>query len=56
MPKTLISGEEVMKIMDIESGKEVGDILKEIREQQLDGKITKKKEAKDFVKNLKMSS
>ena len=40
MPKSIITGEDIMKILDIEPGQKVGEILKEIREQQLDDKIT----------------
>ena len=53
MPKSLISGKDIMKILDIEPGEKVGKILKEIREEQLDGKINNKKEAINYIKNLK---
>ena len=56
MPKSLISGKDVMKILDIEPSEKVGEILKGVREKQLDGKINNKKEAKNYIKNLKSSS
>ncbi len=50
MPKTLITGNEIMKILNIGPGEKVGEILKEIRELQLDGKIKTKKQAGEYVK------
>jgi putative nucleotidyltransferase with HDIG domain len=52
MPKQLISGKEVMKILNLKEGKEVGKILQQVREQQLEDKIKNKKDAKEFVKTL----
>ena len=57
MPKQLVSGEEVMKILKIDAGKEVGVILKEIRELQLAGEISTGKEARKHLKTkIKASS
>jgi len=48
LPK-LIDGNEVMKITGLPPGKEVGKILNEIKELQLAGKITTRKQAKAYV-------
>ncbi|MBD3330958.1 HDIG domain-containing protein [Candidatus Peregrinibacteria bacterium] len=55
MPDQLISGNEVMKILKIKPGKEVGRIIKEIREKQLEGKLKTKKDAISYIKS-KLSS
>ncbi len=49
LPKKLIDGKEVMKLLDIPAGEKIGEILKEVRHLQLDGKINNKKEAKKFI-------
>jgi poly(A) polymerase len=48
-PKPLLSGREVMKILDLTAGPRIGKILRKLREAQLGGKIKNKQEAK---KNL----
>jgi len=53
MPKKLISGKEIIKILGIKEGKEVGEILKDIRDKQLDHEIKTPKEAMEYVKTLK---
>lgn len=50
MPKQLISGDEIMKILKIKQGQQVGRILKEIREKQLGHEIKTSKEAKQYLK------
>ncbi len=50
MPKVLMTGEEVMEILELPQGKRIGEILKEIREKQLSEEITTKKEAKEYIK------
>ena len=50
MPKQLITGDEVMKLTALKPGKEVGEILKQIRQKQIEGDIKTKKDAKQFVK------
>lgn len=52
MPKQLLSGEEIMKILGIKAGAKVGEILKKIREKQLDGELKTKTDAKKFLKML----
>lgn len=51
MPKQLLSGEEIMKILGIEEGEKIGKIIKDLREKQLDGKLKTKKEAKKYIKD-----
>ncbi|MDP2643183.1 MAG: CCA tRNA nucleotidyltransferase [Candidatus Peregrinibacteria bacterium] len=53
LPKKLISGEEIMKTLKIPAGERVGEILMDIREKQLDGKLKTKKDASDYLKKLK---
>jgi len=50
LPKPLLDGNEVMKILKIRPGKKVGKILEELREKQLAGKIKNKKEAEKEVR------
>jgi putative nucleotidyltransferase with HDIG domain len=50
MPKTLMTGKEIMKTLGIPQGKRIGEILKEIREKQLSEEIKTKKEAKEYIK------
>jgi tRNA nucleotidyltransferase (CCA-adding enzyme) len=48
--KPLLSGEELLKL-GIPFGPQVGEILKKIREKQLDGIIKTKEEAENFARN-----
>ena len=50
MPKQLISGKDIMKILGLEPGQQVGKIIKEIRDEQLADRIKTKKEAKAYIK------
>lgn len=52
-PKPLLTGEDVMKIRNLKPGKKVGKILEQLREKQLGGKMKTKKEALQWLKNLK---
>lgn len=49
MPKQLVSGDEIMKILEMKPGKKVGEILENIRQQQLGGKLRTKSAAKKFI-------
>ena len=53
MPRQLLSGKDIIKILNIEQGPKIGQILSKIREAQLAGKIKTKKDAKNFIKKLK---
>lgn len=48
--KPLISGNEVMEILGIGPGEEVGKILRQLHEAHLKGAVTTKNEAKDFLR------
>jgi poly(A) polymerase len=50
MPKTLLTGNEVMKLLKLAPSKMVGEILEKVRHKQIEGEIRTKKEAKEFVK------
>lgn len=50
LPK-LISGEEIMEALNIAPSKELGEIIKAIKDSQLAGEITTKEEALAFVKS-----
>ena len=50
-PKVLLTGDEVMDILGLHPGEEVGLILNALYEEQLAKRITTKKEAKAFVKD-----
>ena len=50
MPKKLISGEDIMKMLDLKPGKEIGKILQQVRHAQIEGKIKTSKDAKEYVK------
>ena len=50
LKKPLLTGFEVMKECKIQSGKWVGDLLSQLREEQLAGRILTKKDARTYVK------
>ena len=49
IPK-LVSGKDVMKILDLPAGKKVGEILRELKEEQISGNINTQEEAVEFIK------
>ena len=51
-PKSLLNGNDVMKILKIESGPRVGEVLTALVDTQLEDKVKNKKQAEKFVKNL----
>lgn len=53
LPK-LLSGEEIMDILDIKPSKELGEVIKSLQEEQLNGEITTKEQAVEFVKKYKL--
>lgn len=53
LPK-LLSGNEVMEILNIKQGPELGKILSALNEAQLDGDVTDKDGAIAFIKNYKL--
>ena len=52
LPK-LLDGNEIIEILQISPGKELGQIINNLNEAQLDGEITTKDEAVQFIKNYK---
>ena len=52
MPSPLLHGEEIMKILALEPGRKVGDILAELKEKQLSGEIRTKKQALAWLKKM----
>lgn len=48
-PKVLLSGEEVMEILGLKPGEEVGKALRALHDQQIKGIVTTKKEAREFL-------
>lgn len=50
----LLSGEEIMELLKIKQGKELGQIIKELKEAQLSGDVSTKQEAIEFIKNVKL--
>ena len=52
LPKDLLDGDEIMKILKIKPGPQVGRFKEKLREAQLKKKIKTKKEAKSFLKAL----
>ncbi|MFA7685998.1 MAG: HDIG domain-containing metalloprotein, partial [Candidatus Gracilibacteria bacterium] len=50
MPKQLVTGEEVMEILNLKPGKQIGEIILDIRQKQLAHEINTKQEAKAYVK------
>lgn len=53
LPK-LLSGEEIMEILNIKPSKELGNIIKEIQEAQVSGDITTREEALKHIEQYKL--
>jgi poly(A) polymerase len=53
-PAPILNGREVMKILNMEPSKKVGEILEAMREAQLNGKIKNQTEAVEFIKKIKL--
>ncbi|MFC1748430.1 CCA tRNA nucleotidyltransferase [Pseudomonadota bacterium] len=49
-PKKLLTGDKIMKELNLEPGKKVGELLDELREAQLAGEIKTKKQALEWLK------
>ncbi len=50
--KTLLTGEEVMEMLKMKPGEEVGKILQQLHDAQIANDITTKKEARAFIESL----
>lgn len=53
-PKPFLSGEDVMQLTGLPQSKELGFYVKSVYSAQLDGNISSKDEAVDYIKNLMM--
>jgi len=53
LPKPVLNGNEIMKTLTIPAGPVIGAIIERLREEQLSGKIKKKKQAVEFLKKNK---
>ncbi|TSC79549.1 MAG: Uncharacterized protein G01um101425_480 [Candidatus Peregrinibacteria bacterium Gr01-1014_25] len=51
--KALLSGADVMEILGIRPGEEVGRVLQQLHGEQVERRITTKKEARSFVERMK---
>ncbi len=49
-----LTGEEIMKILDLKPGKKVGEIKSALRDAQLDGEVRSKKEAEEWIRGKSM--
>jgi len=49
LPPALLTGYEIMELLSIPSGKAVGEVLEQLREAQLEGKINNPEEARAFL-------
>ncbi|MFH0814729.1 MAG: HD domain-containing protein, partial [Candidatus Falkowbacteria bacterium] len=48
----ILSGDEIMKALNIKPSKRIGEIKEQLRELQLNGKITTEEQAKEYLKNI----
>lgn len=55
LPK-LLSGEEIMEILNIKPSKELGEIIKSLKEAQLSSEITTKDDAINFIRKMNNST
>lgn len=53
LPKGLLDGDDIMRILKLKPGKRVGEIKLALREAQLRGKVRTKKMASDFIRSLR---
>lgn len=56
VPPRLLGGEEIMAITDLQAGPEVGRLLDELREEQLQGRVTTVEEAREFIRRSSMEA
>jgi len=52
LPKLLLSGEEIMKVLKIKPGKQIGEIQEKIYFKQLADEVKTKEDAEKFIKTL----
>lgn len=54
LPAPILNGDEIMEILQIKPGLKVGEIIRDLREEQLNSRVKNKKEAEKFVKSIKI--
>jgi putative nucleotidyltransferase with HDIG domain len=52
MPKPFVTGKDIMKILGLKPGKEVGEIMEKVFHEQLDGKIKTRTKALAFIQKF----
>ncbi len=50
--KPLLDGKEIMRILNLNEGPEIGRIIKKLREAQLNGVVNTKQEAENYIKQF----
>lgn len=55
LPQPLINGKDIMRETGLKSGKKIGSLIEEVREEQLKGNIKTKKKAIEYIKNKSIS-
>lgn len=50
--KPLMSGDEIMKVFKLKPGPQIGKVLEALREEQIEGAVKTKAQAKKFVKKI----
>ena len=53
MPKFLLTGDEVMEILNLPPSEKIGEILADLREKQLEGTLKTSAEAKEYLEKIK---
>ena len=53
VPDRLVDGHEVMELLELSPGPEVGQLLERLREAQAEGKVRTRQEALDFIRRAK---
>ncbi|HAM36706.1 MAG TPA: hypothetical protein DCP85_12345 [Elusimicrobia bacterium] len=53
VPERILSGHDVMKILEIKPGPQVGATLERLREAQAEGRVATRRQAVDFIRRLK---
>ncbi|MBI2099529.1 CCA tRNA nucleotidyltransferase [Candidatus Uhrbacteria bacterium] len=54
LPPPVVNGDEIMKWLKLKPGPEVGRLIRDLREEQLSGKIKTKAQARSFLKKHKI--
>ena len=52
LAKPLVNGKDIIDILNLRPGKEIGEMLEEVRTKQLTGELTSKKQALKYLQDL----